>query len=343
MKRSGTTLIFVIVWTAVLFASFVIGICIREVRFQYAKVETKTNIEPEVSSEVQMPDATDQLVSELAQRRPISRPGGAERPRNFSSEGRAGAGGERMARMGERFEGMSEEERQEAMAQMRERFGGRQREGGMRGRFENMSEEERAKMEEERRQMRERFENMSEEEREAYRAQMRERFGGRRPQGDRQGGEGGRRRPGGSGGGEPPPPPKGRACFVAETPVWVDGKLVQISKVTAGQTVGKQFCGSSSLEQVQEHEGTFECRDIALESGNTIVVVDAHCFMLDSGRWIAAQNLTSGLRLKTLTGTVGIKSVTKRAVPYTGKVYNLKVKGSDQYMVGKDVVIVRDY
>ena len=182
------------------------------------------------------------------------------------------------------------------------------------------------------------MENMSEEEREEFRAQMRERFGGRRPPGD---GEGGRRRSRGNGGGAPPP--KGRACFVAETPVWVDGKLVQISKVTAGQTVGKQFCGSSSLEQVQEHEGTFECRDIALESGNTIVVVDAHCFMLDSGRWMAAQNLTSGLRLKTLTGTVGIKSVTKRAVPYTGKVYNLKVKSSDQYMVGKDVVIVRDY
>ncbi|MCH8118144.1 MAG: hypothetical protein IIC00_00280 [Planctomycetes bacterium] len=337
MKRSGTTLIFVIVWAAVLFASFVIGICIREVRFQYAKVESKADIEPETSSEVQMPDATDQLVNELAQRRPMPGPGGAERPRNFSPEERAGAGGERMARMGERFEGMSEDERQEAIAQMRERFGGRRRGGGER--FQNLSEEERAKMEDERRQMRERFENMSEEEREAYRAQMRERFGGRRSSGGR---EDGRRRSGGSGDGAPPPP-KGRACFVAETHVWVDGKLVQISKVTAGQTVGKQFCGSSSLEQVQEHEGTFECRDIALESGNTISVVDAHCFMLDSGRWIAAQNLTSGLRLKTLTGTVGIKSVTKRAVPYTGKVYNLKVKSSDQYMVGKDMVIVRDY
>jgi len=271
-----------------------------------------------------------------------------------------------MAGMRERFANMSEEERREAIAQMRERFGGRQRGGGMRGRFENMSEEERARMQEEGRQMRERMENMSEEERaemreemeklrerwdemseeerEEVRTQMREKYGfaprigfGGRPGG----GEGGRRRSGG--GGDGAPPPKGRACFVAETPVWVDGKLVQISKVTAGQTVGKQFCGSSFLEQVQEHEGTFECRDIALESGNTIGVVDAHCFMLDSGRWIAAQNLTSGLRLKTLTGTVGIKSVTKRAVPYTGKVYNLKVKSSDQYMVGKDVVIVRDY
>ena len=264
---------------------------------------------------------------------------------------------------------MSEEER----AQMRERFGARRREGGMGGRLENMSEEERARMEEERSQMRERMENMSEEERakmreemeelrgrweemseeerEEARAQMNEKYGfvprigmGGRPGGNRGsgGGEGGRRRQGGGSGGGAPPP-KGRACFVAETPVWVDGKLVQISKVTAGQTVGKQFCGSSSLEQVQEHEGTFECRDIALESGNTIGVVDAHCFMLDSGQWIAAQKLTSGLRLKTLTGSVGIKSVTKRAVPYTGKVYNLKVKSSDQYMVGKDVVIVRDY
>jgi prepilin-type N-terminal cleavage/methylation domain-containing protein len=141
---------------------------------------------------------------------------------------------------------------------------------------------------------------------------------------------------------------KGRMCFTAETPVWVDGALVYVSKVAAGQTVGKLLCATSTacleqVEQVQEHEGTFDCRDVVLESGDLIGVVGAHCFMLDSGQWIAAQNLTSGLRLKTLTGTVGIKSVTKRTVPYTGKVYNLKVQSSDQYMVGKDAVIVRDY
>ena len=197
MKRSGTTLIFVIVWAAVLFASYVTGICIKEVRFKLAKVESTTAIEPETSIEVQMPDATDQLVSELAQRRPIPASGSGGPQRRPSPEDGAGFGGDRMAGMRERFEGMSEEEREKAIAQMRERFGGRRREGGMRGRFENMSEEERARMEEERRNMRERFENMSEEEREAFRAQMRERFGGRRPQGDGQGGEGGRRRPGG--------------------------------------------------------------------------------------------------------------------------------------------------
>jgi len=132
------------------------------------------------------------------------------------------------------------------------------------------------------------------------------------------------------GGGGATPPPKGRACFTPETTVWATGQLVQIASAT-GQ----------SVEQVQEHTGTFVCRDIVLETGNTISVVDAHCFMTDSGQWVAAQNLTRSLRLKTLTGTVGIKSISTRS--YTGKVYNLQVKSSDQYMVGKDAVVVRDY
>lgn len=142
--------------------------------------------------------------------------------------------------------------------------------------------------------------------------------------------------------------PKDRTCFLAETPVWVDGMMVPISKVVAGQAVRSSLCTTPGswpyrVEQVQEHTGTFECRDIVLESGNHIGVVDAHCFMLASGEWIAAQDLKSGLSLRTLQGTVRIKSVTVRAAPYTGKVYNLKIKNSDEYIVGKDAVIVRDY
>ncbi len=146
----------------------------------------------------------------------------------------------------------------------------------------------------------------------------------------------------------PPPPPKGRGCFLADTPVWVNGALVQISNVVSGQMVGEPHCDLATdcleqIETVEEHEGTFECRDIVLESGNRISVVDAHCFMLDSGQWIAAQDLRSGLRLKTLSGTVGIKSVATRTAPFVGKVYNLKVTGADQYLVSEDGVIVRDY
>jgi hypothetical protein len=97
------------------------------------------------------------------------------------------------------------------------------------------------------------------------------------------------------------------------------------------------------VERIEEHEGAFECRDIVFDSGNRISVVGAHCFMLDSGKWIVAQELRAGLRLKTITATVGIKSVATRTTPYTGKVYNLKISGSDRYAVGKDCVIVRDY
>jgi len=138
-----------------------------------------------------------------------------------------------------------------------------------------------------------------------------------------------------------PPPPKGRGCFLADTPVWVNGALVQISKAVAGQAVN--CLATTSIEKLEEHEGTFECRDITLENGNSISVVDAHCFMLDSGQWVTVQNLESGMNLKSLNGKVAIKSVVTRAMPFVGKVYNLKVNGSDQYMVGKDGVIVRDF
>ena len=51
----------------------------------------------------------------------------------------------------------------------------------MRQRFQNMSEEEKEKFRAEMRQRRERFQNMSEEEKEKFRAEMQQRFGGARP------------------------------------------------------------------------------------------------------------------------------------------------------------------
>ncbi|MBW7992688.1 MAG: hypothetical protein FVQ84_22090 [Planctomycetes bacterium] len=177
MKRSGTVLIFVIVWAAVLFGSFVIGICVKEVRFHRAGavIETKTDITPKVvKSKVEILSDAEKLAQELALQAPAPGPGGGERLANRP----AGQGTEEgRGNMRERMANMSEEER----AQMRERMGSRRRGGG--DRMQNLSEEERA-------QMRARFENMSEEER----AQMRERMGGRRPRGD---GESGRGRPGG--------------------------------------------------------------------------------------------------------------------------------------------------
>jgi prepilin-type N-terminal cleavage/methylation domain-containing protein len=143
-------------------------------------------------------------------------------------------------------------------------------------------------------------------------------------------------------------PPKGRACFPGDTPVWVNVTLVKISEVVSGQTVGRLGCAMAvgcirRIEKLEEHEGTFECRDVTLENGNCISVVDAHRFMLGSGQWVAAQNLRSGMELKSLNGTVAIRSVVVRAMPFVGKVYNLKVKDAEQYLVGKDGVVVRDW
>jgi hypothetical protein len=135
---------------------------------------------------------------------------------------------------------------------------------------------------------------------------------------------------------------KGRGCFLADTSVWSNGELIQISKVIVGRTVGC-LATSGQIEKLQEHQGSFECRDITLENSNRISVVDAHRFMLDSGKWIAAPNLRSGMKLKSMKGAINIKSVVTRAIPFVGKVYNLKIDGSEQYFVGKDGVIVRDW
>lgn len=150
------------------------------------------------------------------------------------------------------------------------------------------------------------------------------------------------------------PPPKGRGCFTNETGVWVDGILVSISNVGLRSSVGRidgATIRNSSLhlpylgkvQELQEHEGVFECYDVLLESGNRIAVAERHYFLTESGDWVAVQNLKTATKLQTPKGSIGIVNVTKRPMPYVGKVYNLKVEGSDRYLVGKDAVIVRDY
>lgn len=144
-------------------------------------------------------------------------------------------------------------------------------------------------------------------------------------------------------------PAKGRACFSSETGVWSDGKLVPISKLAQGRSINVIDC-IKTVEEVQEHEGTFTLYDILLESGKSITVAENHYFMAESGRWISLQDFIAGqilpfgkTRLKTSKGTVGITSVNKRPMPYVGKVYNLKIRGSDSYLIGEDAIIVRDY
>jgi hypothetical protein len=137
-------------------------------------------------------------------------------------------------------------------------------------------------------------------------------------------------------------PPKGRACFIADTGVWIDGKLVSISKVTQGQ-VNCEVKNLGKVRELQEHNGTFSCYDVLLENGNCIGVAENHYFLLESGKWMSLKELKAGIKLKTSKGSIGIVGITKRPTPYVGKVYNIKVEGSDRYLVGKDAVIVRDY
>ena len=209
MKRSGATILFIVVCAAVLAAAYAAGICIREVRFSIARNNAKTtavSVKPTTEPEV---------TTEQARRTPG--PGGMDARRNLASGDRPGLDeqrggfrdqrggdeqrgdfGDQRAAMRERLDNMSDEEREQFMSQMRDRFAGRRREN-----MPQLSEEDRAKMREELEELRARSEEMSEEEMSEARAKIFEKYGmpsrgfGGRMGGGRNfgGGESGRRRP----------------------------------------------------------------------------------------------------------------------------------------------------
>jgi hypothetical protein len=63
----------------------------------------------------------------------------------------------------------------------------------------------------------------------------------------------------------------------------------------------------------------------------------------DSGQWLRVQNLRPGCKLQSATGPIAVRSIVRRPRPYTGRVYNLKIRSSDRYYIGCDALIVRDY
>jgi hypothetical protein len=160
MKRSGLTIVFVLVCAIVLVGAYGLGVCIREYRFHKAAVAAPVAAElqkPAAGTTAKMPPG-----ARVARTSDANNPGGRPTFRN------GGMGG-----MRQRFQNMSEEERQQAISQMRERFGGGRRRQGM----PQLSDEDRQKMRTEMEDLRSRWDSMSEEERQQAQEQFREKYG----------------------------------------------------------------------------------------------------------------------------------------------------------------------
>ncbi|MBN1806781.1 MAG: hypothetical protein JW837_16150 [Sedimentisphaerales bacterium] len=173
MKRSGNALIYLIVWAIVIFVSFVIGICIREVRFYRAGtvIERKIEKASKVNNIAEKAGKEGQPVQETAAKE-IPTDKSKERTVNRSAEQGTE---ETRGNTKERFANTPEEEK----AQKRNKI----------------SDTDRARFRAEMQKERERYLNMSEEEKEQFKDEMREKFKGRQPRKD---GEGDRDRQGGS-------------------------------------------------------------------------------------------------------------------------------------------------
>jgi outer membrane protein assembly factor BamB len=145
-----------------------------------------------------------------------------------------------------------------------------------------------------------------------------------------------------------PPPPKGRSCFLGDTPVWIEGRLVRISHAISGQMAGKLDRDPATpspgrIVRIEEHEGVFERYDVLLEAGDCIGVADSHYFLSTSGRWVDVRDLRAGTALQSLGEPVQVCRVTKSREPFAGKAFNLKIEETDRYFVGRDGIIVRDW
>lgn len=163
MKKSGTTIVFVLVCVIVLVASYGIGLCIREVRFSGVKSESAVAANPEKPAGV--PGSV--------QAQPGQTPGGGanDRAGNLPPDQRTALTDQRGG-MRQRFQNMTDAERETFRAQMRDRFG-----GGRRGMGSQLSDEDRAKMREELDALRAKWDQMSDEEKEKARSAFSEKYG----------------------------------------------------------------------------------------------------------------------------------------------------------------------
>ena len=170
MKATGT-IIWVVGAVAVLAASIVAGLGVREIRTRKAV---------EIAEEKQAQEAPSPPAPGGAMAQRLADRLAPEQQRQIERDNRE--------QMRQRVENMSDQERDEFFRQRGERFRADGPDDGRQRRMPMMSEEDRARTQE----MRARWETMSDEERQEYREQMRQRFGGgRRGAGRMRPGEGG--------------------------------------------------------------------------------------------------------------------------------------------------------
>jgi len=98
-------------------------------------------------------------------------------------------------------------------------------------------------------------------------------------------------------------PVVGGGCMAAGTQILLpSGELINIEDVVVGQLV-ETMDGPKSVTHVWDPEtlveGTPECYEITFEDGHTIIVSDAHEFLVD-GSWVMAADLVSGVDVSVL-------------------------------------------
>lgn len=173
MKHSGTAVVFMIAWATVLLGAYGVGLCIKEVRFTHAKIESKMPGEPQMSRQIQKPSDTGEPAREAAEMvqdwpdtglMPDSED--EEDFLAFLPEESGSLREERDKIKKKKWGNPSGEGKQEFKAQMNELFGQKQKEAKKIS--ADVSDEERAKLKEQWKEVKQTWKSTPEEERAVF-------------------------------------------------------------------------------------------------------------------------------------------------------------------------------
>jgi hypothetical protein len=133
-----------------------------------------------------------------------------------------------------------------------------------------------------------------------------------------------------------------RSCFAAGTPVWTERGPLAIETIQVGDLVLAQDVETGELGYRPVLKPTIrppkELTTVHV-GDEKIVCTGGHRFWVSGEGWIKARDLTSQMRVHTVTGNLQVRTIEKGE---TGQTYNLVVGDFHTYFVGQAGLLCQD-
>ena len=142
----------------------------------------------------------------------------------------------------------------------------------------------------------------------------------------------------------PPMNPHNTICFVAGTPVFKDGQLVNIESINKGDYVSSYNFSNEEVELMKvnyAHKEKASNIYQVITTVDTFTVTSEHPFYVEERKWVKAKELKTGDVLKSLSD-IKITIIKVKELLEDKEVYNIEVDTNNNFYVGKGKVLVHN-